>query len=391
MKKMKNIFSHARVNVALYSILACVIVVVLACSKSSNPSSSSPTQTSGGFNVTSASVATPPVVDGDGSDNAWSSAQWTTIHMEGFSGVSDQFDVQLKSVHTATDVYFLVQYPDATEDDIPNKLVFNGGDPANPSNWTNTSAGQDGFSFMWDMMLGGKSARDPGGKFTDSTYGCTAACHTTHSLNNLESGMFPDSGEVDIWYWNAGTTNPQGYADDQYAVGADNNGTGNNSTRGKDGDQEKQFADANYSIGTPTFPDNVAGGTNDNLDITKFLWGNSSMQLSATNPMTSAPWKTGDYVPGWALSTPNVLGGEADVQAKGVHANGNWTIEFKRQLQTLNSSTDVEFSTANSYAFSIAVHNNVRKYADWQYAQLSGAPQPPHYGCVPRSITLKFQ
>lgn len=372
------------------SVIASTMSVV-SCSK--NDATTNPTPPSGTPTLHAASVSTAPTLDGDDGDGAWSSAQWTTVHMKPITvpgnTLTNEFDLQIKSVHTAGEIFFLVKYPDADADETPNKLMFTGGDPAVQANWTNVKNGQDGLSFMWDMMLGGKSARDAGGKFSDSSYGCAAACHTTKSYQQLESGMFPDSGELDVWQWCAGTTNQQGYADDGYAVGGDSNGTLDFSRRNKDALQEKWFADANYSVAKPSYPDNMSDATNGGLDKARFLSYSSAVSFkpASPNPATGSAWAAGDIVPGWALRVVSTLGSETDVRAKGKHAGGTWTIELKRPLATLYSEQDVQFAAGWSYAFSVAVHEAARKYTDWEYRALSNY-QPPHYGCVPRRLTL---
>ena len=392
---MRTFFSSSIVKMFVVGVTMIVAVILFSCAKTDN--STNPPVTSTSPTVHAPLVSTAPTIDGDASDGVWSAATPTTVHMKPIAvpgnTLTNEFDVQVRAVHTTTDIYFLVSYPDADADEMPNKLVYMGGNISDTANWKNQDNGQDGFSFMWDLLIGGVAAHDGGGKFSDSSYGCTAACHAASSNPApLESGMYPLKGGVDLWFWNAGTTNPQGYADDQFAVGSDSNGTGQDSRRCKDR-SEQYFALPIYSEAKHGYPDLMAGSTNNNLDFKKFLWYSTAVSFDGTmnNPATSAPWTSGDVVPGWGCRIQSKLPGEADVRAKGVHSSIGWTIEWSRALTNSDADRDVQFDvTPKLYSFSISTHQNARKFTSKEYEKRTNY-QPEHYGCIPRRLVLSIE
>jgi len=308
---MRTFFSSSVVMMFVAGATMMIAAIFFSCAKSDSSVNTPLTSSSPTVHAPLVSVA--PVIDGSAADGVWSAATPLTVRMQPISvpnnTLTGTFDVQVRAVHTTTDVYFLVSYPDAVADETPSALMFNGGDPTQPSNWKNQLNGQDGFAFMWDMMRGGTSAADGGGKFSDSSYVCTAACHTATTPGNQESGMYPLSGAVDLWYWMAGTTNPQGYADDQYAVGVD---PGNPTEERRARDQEEEFFSYPiFSVANPDFPDNMAGGTNNGLDKKRFMWYPSAVSFDGTknNPATGSAWAAGDIVPGWGLRLKTTLFG----------------------------------------------------------------------------------
>jgi hypothetical protein len=285
-------------------------------------------------------------------------------------------------------VYFLAIVEDDTQNDTPNKIVLTGDDPADDANWSIQTNGQDGIGFIFpitETVTGHK-----GGDF--SVGGCYTACHTAKFITTYESGMYPFQGEVDIWYWKAGTTNPQSHADDYVASGA--------SEKRKGDVIGGSFSDENFrdvAAGGNLLPISMPGGDNGGLNKSKHIWDPTSATFdpSANNPGTNQPWKKDDFVSGWKLDVPEQFfpgeGYRGDIEAKGVYMNGKWIVEFKRKINTNSSNDDdVVFDTSKDILFSFAFFNNSRKYAEFEYINLSGNPTPGHFGPTTYVITLKF-
>ncbi len=134
--------------------------------------------------VPSTKVDKAPVLDGAAQDAAWKGLKPVVI-ADSASGKK----ILLRSVYTADQVFFLVQFPDAAENFLHKPWVWNA---AEKKYATGPHRG-DTFVFKWSMM----------DKDVD--------------LTNFSD----DSYRADVWYWKANRTNPAGFADDKTQVLAD--------------------------------------------------------------------------------------------------------------------------------------------------------------------------
>lgn len=339
-------------------------------------------------------TSVPPVLDGNDYDECWKSAKELFFVMNqiepSYIDQNKKFNGSIKALRDEEYIYFLVKIKDDSRNDMPNYFIFNGGDPSKESSWTLTTEGQDGISFMFPISSNVR------GKTIDETFdkmGCFVACHTTNSINNFEGGSYPDFGTIDIWYWKAGTTGPQGYADDFYAMGQD--GRYPNERRGDVGG--KTFEDPNFRpSGTGlNIPISVPGGDNNKLDPTRFIWDDTSEPFDpkGNNPISNLPWASGDRLAGWKLRVQdNEFSGRGDVEAKGIYWNGQWVVEFKRKLKTESTNgDDIEFNKGSVVPFSFSYFDNSRKYAEFEYINLKQNPRPGHYGTNPPVIFLHIK
>jgi hypothetical protein len=336
----------------------------------------------------------PPVLDGNDYDECWKSAKELFFVMNqiepGYIDQNKKFSGSIKALRDEEYIYFLVRIKDDSRNDMPNYFIFNGGDPSKESSWTLTTEGQDGISFMFPISsnVRGQTAGE-----TFDKVGCFVACHTANSINNFEGGSFPDFGTIDIWYWKAGTTGPQGYADDYYAMGQD--GKYPNERRGDVGG--KTFEDPNFRpSGTGlNLPISMPGGDNNKLDPSRFIWDDTSEPFDpkGNNPITNLPWTAGDRLAGWKLRVQdNEFSGRGDVEAKGIFWNGQWVVEFKRKLKTESTNgDDIELKKGTLIPFSLSYFDNSRKYAEFEYINLKQNPRPGHYGTNPPVIFLQIK
>ncbi len=336
----------------------------------------------------------PPVIDGNDYDECWKSTKELFFVMTqiepSYIDQNKKFNGSIKALRDDEYIYFLVKIKDDSRNDMPNYFIFNGGDPSKETNWTMTTEGQDGISFMFPITsnVRGQKADD-----TFEKVGCYVACHTTNSINNFEGGSFPDFGTIDIWYWKAGTTNPQGFADDYYAMGQD--GKYPKERRGDVGG--RTFEDPNFRpSGTGlNLPISVPGGDNNKLDPSRFIWDDTSEPFDpkSNNPITNLPWAAGDRISGWKLRIQdNEFSGRGDVESKGIFWNGQWIVEFKRKLKTESTNgDDVEFKKGSIIPFSLGYFDNTRKYAEFEYINLKQNPRPGHYGTNPPAILLQIK
>lgn len=131
--------------------------------------------------VPSAKVDKAPVLDGIGQDPAWKSVKPIVV-ADSASGAR----ILLRSVYTADQIFFLVEYPDTAENFLHKPWVWNAGE----KKYETGSHREDTFVFKWNMM--------------------------DHDVNL--SNFSDDDYRADVWYWKANRTNPAGYSDDKSQV-----------------------------------------------------------------------------------------------------------------------------------------------------------------------------
>ncbi|MCK4509798.1 MAG: hypothetical protein KAU27_14715 [Desulfuromonadales bacterium] len=156
----------------LMKVLVCCLVVCLFPVVS---------MVSAAIEVPSVKVDKTPILDGVVQDAAWKSIKPLVI-ADSASGKR----ILLRSVYTADQVFFLVQFPDAAQNFLHKPWVWN----AAAKKYETGSAREDTFVFKWNMM----------DKDVDL------------------SSFSDDNYRADVWYWKANRTNPAGFADDKTQV-----------------------------------------------------------------------------------------------------------------------------------------------------------------------------
>lgn len=133
----------------------------------------------------------PPVVDG-GRDGIWDSTSYCLIDPEPIEGDAGIDTLYLHSAHDSTLIYFLLSWPDGSLDVEKDMWWYDG-------HQFTRNGDEDIVVFIfptdnpptnWESEGGGEFFPDPG---------------------------YPPDGEVNVWLWGAGRTNPLGYADDEFA------------------------------------------------------------------------------------------------------------------------------------------------------------------------------
>lgn len=124
-------------------------------------------------------VATePPIIDGLANDPAWQNAPVITTVDK-----ANDLPVRIRAVHTATEIFFLVNFPDADESRTHKSWAWDKGRGI----YTVGQDREDIFIFKWNM-----------------------------AANPVDLSIYSDTPYMaDIWYWKACRTDPAGYADDK--------------------------------------------------------------------------------------------------------------------------------------------------------------------------------
>lgn len=139
---------------------------------------------------------------------------------------------------------------------------------------------------------------------------------------------------ADIWFWKANRTNPAGYADDKIQRLS--------LTKMPKSMQLKS------KTGTPMF-----------------LRRQGDRGRSAYQSKLFVDY-AGDTIPQFTQQNPS--GSRADVQAKGVWANNEWTIEFSRSLTTDNDD-DLQFDLSQTYLFGVSRYEVAGRKPDPKLSQ----------------------
>ncbi|MFC1715848.1 ethylbenzene dehydrogenase-related protein [Candidatus Poribacteria bacterium] len=239
----------------------------------------------------------------DGSDSDWAGIEGSTVLLSPMSGSNDIDSATLKGAYDEDSIYFLVSWTDPTSTESVNKNMWTYSGGA----WTQ-SGNEDRVFFLWNI-----NATDFEGR------GCLVYCHDDAWMGTNSPGE-----TVDTWHWKSARTEPVGIADDKYWV---------DETVAEDVlDEGSRLADS----GSGTASDNKADGLPELMSADDpganvvFLHKDSTVPFDA-----NAAWSDGDTVSGYVLKPGD--GSRADVQTKAVYADGVWTVEFKRLLDTGNS------------------------------------------------------
>jgi hypothetical protein len=131
--------------------------------------------------LVSVKVETSPSIDGLAQDPQWSNVESITT-TDSVAGI----EIRLKSVHTENVVFFLVQFPDTTENRGHKTQVWN----AEKGLYETGHDREDTFLFKWNM--------EP----------------YPSKLTIAEDTPYI----ADIWFWKALRTDPMGYADDKMHI-----------------------------------------------------------------------------------------------------------------------------------------------------------------------------
>jgi hypothetical protein len=288
-----------------------------------------------------------PNLDGVADDAAWQDAPEITIPVSGGAN-NGSTEVAIKAVYSGDMVYFVVTWADPTEswlrapwekqpDDTWKKLS----DPDDKGGDNNLYY-EDKLAFVW-------SINNSIGNF--ETQGCFTACHAGENPDVKPVGNKYTAGEGqlgDIWHWKSIRSLNQ--VDDQYLDWTHYSTDTPEAGRKSDAKDSGGYADNMTEDKTmPAFmpPD---GGNKD---------GSPGYILDSEKvPFDDNLFAPGDLVPGIIKS--EAVGDRGDISAGWKWADGVWTLEFGRKLDT-GSETDVQFSDLSAtYYFGIAAFDNAQ-------------------------------
>jgi|GEM_PF-3563637 len=198
------------------------------------------------------------------------------------------------------------------------------------------SSDQDRFAIMWDV--GDNGDYTAGGEGAD----CRSMCHSRTDLSVLGHRMYTTGGgHVDVWQWQAGTTDPVFFASDEYWSGA-----------GREKDAGDSIFTSNYDDekGQPIFAHkDTTAFTGASLHVEDTLTYNSNM-----------PFPAGYEMPGYVLHD-NATGSSAAIARYSYYNVGSrWAVVMNRALST-GHADDIDLSgiaPGDSVLVTIAIMND---------------------------------
>ena len=131
--------------------------------------------------IISVKVDQGPIIDGHHDDSVWNAAA-TVATVDGVENT----EITLKSVYTDEEIFFVIEFPDKTENRAHKTLVWD----ETLDVYRSGPKREDSFVFKWSM--------EP------------------HPVDLAITG--DDIYRADIWYWKADRTDSAGYADDKMHV-----------------------------------------------------------------------------------------------------------------------------------------------------------------------------
>ncbi len=349
--------------------LACV-AGAMGCGRPPPPDTTSPRLPE----LLAPRVATPPLVDGRGTDPAWFGAGRLDIPTTGGP------TVHVRAVLSQDQLYLLARWPDATETLGKAAWYFDGvrwhsGLRRAVDDAARQAAGREILQALAGRLgpvprprraRTQQQARDMAAAFAQEdedrfallwpiadsmpqfrTSGCATACHTEDPDRTLHD-MWTNGPEerADLWHWKSARTNPAGWADDRHLT---------------------HLPEPARGGGRRADPDSSPGyARNETADRTAPAFGYTSsapeadtravLSVEAAVPLAQAPApQAGDVVPAYVVTRPR--GNRGDVRAAGRWMEGHWTLELRRPLETGNAE-DVQFTAAGTYPFGLAVMDN---------------------------------
>ena len=239
-----------------------------------------------------AKTSTPPKLDGSGDDAAWKSATELKLEAEGRGGEAKgkKLPVTLRAAYDKENVYFLLRWQDGTKDETHK-------------------------SWVWNESKGAYEA----GPDREDNAALSFPIKGTFTAN-----MLSGQDELwDVWHWKAQRTAPAGYAMDRTHVFS--------ATEPPGGKAKKYQAENGKDVWIARPED--AGDS-----VTK--------EGQAPSGKQAAPPKH------YEALKPS--GSAADIRTGQAYADGWWTVEFARKLNT-GSADDASLDVAKTIPLGLAV------------------------------------
>lgn len=291
-------------------------------------------------------------------EGAWSKAGTTEVTLDempykpsnGYKGMTET-TVKLKSLYDKEYIYFLIQYRDPSKslERFPWVKQKNGSwkQLANTdSTGHDNTYYEDKFGMYWNINTRGFKKK-----------GCDISCHIAED-GKVDGKPDKSAGRkftrragetIDMWHWKSVRTNPVGLFDDQFVDHTRDPKA--NKNWGRKGDVKTGGGYKNNRNKAKTRPVYM----NPNRTEANKYWVYNNSKIKFVDK-----FKAGDVIPGIIISP--FTGSRGDIRAKGVWADGMWTIEVKRKLVTTGTKADIQDvqfkDLGKPYYFGVSVFDN---------------------------------
>jgi hypothetical protein len=296
---------------------------------------------------------------------------------EGYVGQTQ--DATLRALYDGEYIYILAQWKDNNNDanrdtwyfdpsdmlwkQESNKPVFENGTKVREAFY------EDKFAMLFDV----NNSVDAWANNT-----CYATCHTSLTQAEGYSRHFTaGSGQtIDMWHWKNARTNFYGQFDDQRQDDAQPNGRHSDANNGQapytNNKQTLNNGTADVSVPLYFIPDreyyywitiDEINSSTANLLTAVDNYGVLTFNEGTIDPNTEIKYQRDGETTG-AYGMPSIWvqpsnGSRGDITSVGVFTGSGWVLEFKRKLNTGDTSgADVDFSSLGDFPFGFATFNN---------------------------------
>lgn len=215
-------------------------------------------------------------------------------------------------------------WDDATRDDRRAEWSYDG------TTWTRADSEEDRLAIIWDLQ----------DDMFVSAGTCTTMCHVPLKFTAPET-------RVDTWHWKATRTNPAGFADDQYW----DDGQGG-TVSGRKNDPGVAPFRGNASGDVPESMGEDGNGAN-----AKYLFERiEGLRDAVAFDAGVGEWLGGHVLSGYVQRIGS--GSRIDVTSTGSHDGENWSVTFRRKLDTGDAMGDIVFVPGDTYSYQVATFDN---------------------------------
>lgn len=292
-----------------------------------------------------------PVLDGVADDAAWADATVLEIPVAGGENESDT-TVQIRSVYSGDMVYFVATWADPTQSFVRSPWVLQEDgtwakltDPDDQGGDNNLYY-EDKLAMIWPIDNSIPNFESAG---------CFTACHAGENSDIKPFGnkYTEEEGQLgDIWHWKS--VRNVGQIDDQYLdhIRLDPNDLDNTREAGRHSDPKDAGGYSDNVTEDKSGPMYMLPGGPSEEGAPGFILDSEKVEIDLSL------FEPGDMVPGIIVAP--IEGDRGDLSAGWVWADGTWTLEWSRALET-GSEFDVQFNDLTAtYYFGIAVFDNVQ-------------------------------
>jgi hypothetical protein len=228
-------------------------------------------------------------------------------------------EVMIRSLHSEQRIYFLIRWQDSTMSHNRQLVKKNKGWVERVNKSSDLFGEREYFEDMLAVSFGTNSP------------GCASSCHLSGAARSIKNaGIHYTSGDtVDLWKWQAVSSNPARQAEDGFWAGYidDKNGGRRPDNETINGSYKNLNSEWQQPYFLPRNPYNKS-----------WIWVGTG--LADPYLFEKDTFSVGSMIP--SVLVDRLVGDRGDVKARGLWHGGVWTVELSRSLRT-GSPHDVEF------------------------------------------------